>query len=80
MIPDKVVMFGVIIVFIGVLLIVLGSVFSTAKGKDKASVKSAGIVFIGPIPFGWASDKQTFYALLAFAVVILSLWFFFFRR
>ena len=76
--PTKLVPIGIIFVFLGVLLIVIGSLFSTFRGKT--DMKSAGVVFIGPIPLGWASDRQTFYTLLAFAVVILDLWFFFIRK
>ncbi len=72
-------MFGVIVAFIGILLIILGSVFATVKGKDRVSVKSAGIVFIGPIPFGWASDKQTLYILLGATLLFALLWLLFFR-
>lgn len=80
MIHDKLVPFGIMLVFAGVIIIILGSLLSVGKGKDKAGAKSAGIVFIGPFPFGWASDKQTFYTLLAVTLVFFLLWLVFFRR
>lgn len=76
---DKFVFLGTALVLIGIILIFFGSAFAAFKGS-KTSVKSAGVVFIGPIPFGWASDKQMFYILLALAVVFLLVWLAFFRR
>ena len=70
---------GTTVVFIGILLIVLGTLFQATKTKGK-EIKSAGIIFIGPFPFGWASDKQMFYTLIAIVVIMIILYVLFFRR
>lgn len=80
MLNDRLVPLGVALVFIGVIMIVIGSFFASAK-DSKTKVKSAGIIFIGPIPLGWASDKQTFFMLLGVALLALAVWLLFsFRR
>ncbi|MEK6903374.1 MAG: DUF131 domain-containing protein [Nanoarchaeota archaeon] len=66
---------GIILVFIGILLIFFSSFTTLAQQKNTTS-KSAGGIFIGPFPlFGFASDKNMFYLLLAVTVflTILSL-------
>ena len=66
---------GIALLLIGIILIVIGSLSSTTKG-EKSNVKVAFGGFIGFIPFGWASDKQMFYILIA--LMILALIFFYF--
>ncbi len=64
---------GLILLLIGFIFIVIGSFSSATKGNT--DVKSAGIIFIGPIPIGWASDKKMFYTLIGFSLLLLILWF-----
>ena len=70
---ESLISIGLILLLIGFILIVIGSVSSAIKGKT--DVKSAGIIFIGPFPMGWASDKKMFYALMGFTLLLIILWF-----
>ncbi|MFH1786935.1 MAG: DUF131 domain-containing protein [archaeon] len=63
---------GFITVFIGILLVIAGSVSGAASGESKVAV--AG--FIGPIPFGFGNDPRmlrmiTVAAFAIFLVVFL---------
>lgn len=66
--------FGILFVFIGMILIIIGSLAQakTAGGKE-SDVKVAVGGFIGPIPFGFFSDKKMvipFIGLLIFLAVL----------
>ena len=61
---------GIILIFLGIILIIASSF------TQKTNVKSAGIIFMGPIPlFGWASDKTMFYILIALTVLVIILFY-----
>jgi len=57
---------GIILIFIGFILILLSSL----QGQ-KANVKAAGGIFLGPIPIlGFANDKKLLYILFGLGVLI----------
>jgi len=64
---------GLILLLIGFIFIIISSFSSSIKGQTE--VKSAGLIFIGPIPIGWASDKKMFYILIGFSLLLIILWF-----
>ena len=70
---ESLISIGLILLLIGFIFIVIGYFSSTIKGKTE--IKSAGIIFIGPIPIGWASDKKMLYVLIGFAILAFILWF-----
>ena len=70
---ESLISIGLILLLIGFIFIVIGYFSSTIKGKTE--IKSAGIIFIGPIPIGWASDKKMLYVLIGFAISAFILWF-----
>jgi len=60
---------GFIFIFIGIILITL----SLFQGQ-KANVKAAGGIFLGPIPIlGFANDKKLLYILFGLGVLIFIL-------
>lgn len=63
---NETVLLGVLVMLVGVALILLG-----LWGKGRLRVGG----FLGPIPFGFATDKHLFYLVVAVtaAVVVLSL-------
>ncbi len=75
MVTKNLITIGISLVFIGIILLFIGSFLAT-KENSKTSIKSGGIVFIGPFPLiGFASDKKMFYALLIFSSLIFIIWF-----
>lgn len=68
---------GMMLVFIGILIIIAGTFFGA---KEKANVKSAGIIFIGPFPIvGWGSNKKMYYALLILGLILFFFVMFFMK-
>ena len=63
---------GISLILVGFLIILISSIYSAFK--DKTEIKSAGIFFIGPIPIGWASDKNMFYILIIFTILAMIIW------
>ena len=64
---------GLIVVFIGVFLIIIGSITQAKQSKTTAKVAIGG--FIGPIPFGFFNDKAMFYVLIGLMAFMMVLWF-----
>lgn len=62
------ILIGLIIILIGIILIIIGS-FS------EGNVKSAGIIFIGPIPIGWGLGKRLFLILAGIGIFLYILFF-----
>ena len=66
---------GILVVFIGIVIIILSS-FLTNKnvdGKSKTESKIAVVGFFGPIPFGFGNDKEMLKWGLVVGVIILIL-------
>lgn len=69
---------GIFFIFLGFLLVAVGSLFQdagktkTASGPSGTKVAIGG--FIGPIPFGWANDKRLFYPLMGVLIALAVFW------
>jgi len=69
---------GIIFVFIGVILIMIGSVIqSTSKSSE---VHTGGVILIGPIPIIFGNDKSLIIIGVVFAIIIMILWYLLFYR
>jgi len=68
---ESLITIGIILLFIGIMFIIIGSLSQSGK----TDVKSAGIIFIGPFPMGWASDKKMFYILIGLTILTFITWF-----
>jgi uncharacterized membrane protein len=66
---------GIVLIFIGFVLVFIGSLLSAQKGDTKVQWAIGG--FIGPIPFGAFSNKEMFYVLVGLMIVMLLLFIFF---
>lgn len=70
---------GMMLIFIGMFVIILGNFFGAKEGKT--DVKSAGIIFIGPFPIiGWGSSKKMYYILMILGLVLFFFMMFFLRN
>ncbi len=65
---EKIVLLGFALIFIGMLVIIIGTSLGE-KGKTGTGFAFGG--FIGPIPFGWASEKPWLYLVVAISVIML---------
>ena len=62
-----------LIIFIGVFLMIIGSLAQTKQFKSNTKMVLGG--FIGPIPFGFFNDKPMFYVLIGLISFVLVSWF-----
>jgi len=68
---EQLVMLGVIVIFIGVAIVIIGSLLGAGKGEGEAKIAVGG--FIGPIPFGFANDRPLLYVVIAAAIIMFIL-------
>lgn len=66
---------GFITILIGIVLIIIGSVISVmrAPSQKNMEVEAGGVVFIGPIPIIFGTNKQIAWYMLVTAVVLAIL-------
>lgn len=64
---------GMILLFVGIAFLILGS-FQAMKQGGKAETKVAFGGFIGPFPFGFGNDKQLLYVVMALSAFFLLVW------
>jgi len=67
---EKLLLIGLALIFIGILITIIASFF----GGKKVEYAFGG--FIGPIPFGWASNEKMLLVILILLFVISLLLFF----
>lgn len=61
--------FGIIFIFIGFFLLILGTLLMIPK----ENVKFSFVGFIGPFPFGFSNSKEMLYFSIIIGVIILLL-------
>jgi uncharacterized membrane protein len=75
---------GTVIVFIGMIVIMIGSLKAQKSSASASETGSAGSGptakvavggFIGPIPFGFSNDKTLMYFLIGLMVFAMIIWF-----
>ncbi|MDP6612566.1 MAG: DUF131 domain-containing protein [Candidatus Hydrothermarchaeota archaeon] len=70
---------GVVLIFLGVLLVIMGAFTSGFKAKD-AEVRGGGVVLIGPFPIILGSDPQAAKTVIILAIILIIVAFLFFTR
>ena len=68
---------GVLLIAVGFLLVFAGV---AGSGSAKAEVKGAGIIFIGPIPIAFGTDRNSLLVVSAIMIVLMTAAYFIFRR
>lgn len=66
---------GLVIIFMGFILIIVSIVLSGVRRKGETEFKGGGVVMIGPIPIIFGSDTKwaTLAIVLAIVLVVLGL-------
>ncbi len=62
--------FGLALIIIGVIVVVLAIILSSARGGGKSRIKGAGVIMIGPIPIIFGTDKKSVKTVLALALAL----------
>ena len=70
---------GVALIVIGFLAVFLGMLLSSGGGA-KAEVRGGGVVFIGPIPIVFGTDKNSAAAVTVLAIILMLVFYLLFYR
>jgi uncharacterized protein (TIGR00304 family) len=65
---------GSLLLLVGVAVLVLATVISSRRG-DRAEVKAAGVVLIGPIPIIFGTDTKWVIVAIVLAMLLVALTF-----
>ena len=69
---------GIIVIFIGIILVIIGTALQSTSQNEE--VHTGGVILIGPIPIIFGNDKSLIVGAMIFAVVIIILWYFLIYR
>lgn len=76
---NTLVLAGIIVIFIGFILVFAGSALQTSSSKT-TDVKTGGVILIGPIPIIFGNDKGTIITTVILAIILIILVYFLFYR
>ncbi len=62
--------FGIMLVFVGVLIIVVAVILLSVLGAKKGKVKGGGAIIIGPVPIVFGTDKQSLKTVLLLSLAL----------
>lgn len=67
---------GIALTLIGIVAVVAGTLLSSGD----ADVRGGGVIFLGPIPIVFGSDKKTALAAFALGLLVFAAYYLFWRR
>ena len=76
---EQLISLGVLLVFIGFIVIFIGTFMAAKEGTTSKSKVAVG-GFIGPIPFGFGNDKNLVWFVTILSLVLFLVWVFFSSR
>ncbi len=62
---------GIILIFLGAAVLMIGIVSEIVSQKPKVEGKGAGIVMIGPVPIIFGTDAGSVKTVMALAIVLM---------
>jgi uncharacterized protein (TIGR00304 family) len=69
---------GTALVMLGFILVLAGIILPS--GGSKTEVRGGGVVFLGPIPLIFGTDKKSAVTVSIIALILMLLYFWFFRK
>ncbi len=72
---ERLVVLGFFIVFIGIILIFFGSIFSSFRSGSEGHVETGGVLLIGPIPIIFGNSRPLIIFSIAGAVIMMIVYF-----
>ncbi|KYC45970.1 MAG: hypothetical protein APG12_00465 [Candidatus Methanofastidiosum methylothiophilum] len=72
---DKLIPLGFIIVFIGIAIIISGTLLSTFRTGQHNEIETGGVILIGPIPIIFGNSKPLLLISIIGAVVLMVVYF-----
>jgi uncharacterized protein (TIGR00304 family) len=61
---------GIVLVFVGVLIIVVAVILLSISGAKKGKVKGGGAIIIGPVPIIFGTDKKSLKTILLLSLAL----------
>ena len=61
---------GIVLIFVGVLIIIIAVVLLSVSGVKKGKVKGGGVIMIGPIPIIFGTDKKSVKTVLLLSLAL----------
>ena len=76
---EQLISFGVLLIFIGFIVVFAGTFLSALKGSKETDSKTKVAIagFIGPIPFGFGNDKNFVWLVTILSIALFLFWLFF---
>ncbi|MFH0860115.1 MAG: DUF131 domain-containing protein [Candidatus Altiarchaeota archaeon] len=68
---------GIILILLGVLALVGGILFAS---KGASNVRGGGVIFLGPVPLVFGTDRQSAYAVAILTLLLMILYYLLIRR
>ncbi len=65
---------GFVLIFLGIIAIVIGSILNVKSGGGESKVKGGGVIFIGPIPVAFGSDSGSLIVVAVLMLVLMLLY------
>jgi len=75
---QKIVLLGLILAFLGVLLVFVG--LSASPQKGEGTIKGGAVIFIGPIPIVLGTDRDSAILVAILALALMAAAYILFRR
>jgi uncharacterized protein (TIGR00304 family) len=64
---------GIVLVFVGVLIIVVAVILLSISGAKKGKVKGGGAIIIGPVPIIFGTDKKSLKTILLLSLALTAM-------
>ena len=64
---------GVVLIFVGVLIIVIAVILLSIPGAKKGKVEGGGAIIIGPVPIIFGTDKKSLKTVLLLSLALTVL-------
>ena len=63
---------GLTLIFVGIAIIIVAIILFMLRGAEEAEkVRGGGIIFIGPFPIIFGTDRESFKFLILLAIIII---------
>ena len=63
---------GLTLIFVGIAIVIVAIILFMLRGAEEAEkVRGGGIIFVGPFPIIFGTDKESFKLLFLLAIIII---------
>jgi len=77
---NLIILAGVSLILIGILLLGVGILISATSGNSKSDIRGGAVIFIGPIPIAFGTDRESLMTLSILMLIMMVVFYFLFFR